>query len=101
MNRPWRRMLFGVVIGASIILSEAAQAYEGGGGPASGGAVTTEVFLAYIDPGAAGFIVVSVLGFLAAIGYTARAYLSRIRRIGSRSRQTTREDEVSSDQLDA
>ncbi len=38
------------------------------------------VILLYIDPGAAGFIIVSVLGFLSAAGYLARAYLIRMKR---------------------
>lgn len=44
------------------------------------GAVLTapRVAHAYIDPGAAGFIIVSMLSFLAAIGYVVRAYLSRL-----------------------
>ena len=46
---------------------------------------TVTVIPAYIDPGAAGFIIVSVLGFLAAIGYMARAYLSRIKQLVFRS----------------
>ena len=37
------------------------------------------IILLYIDPGAAGFIIVTVLGFMAAIGYTARAYFYRIK----------------------
>lgn len=45
------------------------------------GAVLTapRVAHAYIDPGSAGFIIVSMLSFLAAIGYVVRAYLSRLR----------------------
>lgn len=34
-----------------------------------------EVYLAYVDPGMAGFLVVTVLGFLASVGYVARAML--------------------------
>ena len=37
------------------------------------------IIMAYVDPGSAGFIIVSVLGFLAAAGYTVRAYLGRLR----------------------
>ena len=47
--------------------------------------------MAYVDPGAAGFIIVTALGFISAIGYTARAYLGRLRRLvpggGRRGRQ--------------
>ena len=39
-----------------------------------------EVLAAYIDPGVGGFIIVSVLGFISAAGYMARAYLARIKR---------------------
>ena len=38
-----------------------------------------EVLRAYIDPGAAGFIIVSVLGFISAIGYTLRSYIGRLK----------------------
>ena len=34
---------------------------------------------AYVDPGAAGFVVVSVLGFLSALGYACRARLTRLK----------------------
>ena len=34
---------------------------------------------AYVDPGSAGFIIVSILSFLAAIGYVVRAFFSRLR----------------------
>lgn len=34
---------------------------------------------AYVDPGSAGFIIVSILSFLAAIGYVVRAYFSRLK----------------------
>ena len=37
--------------------------------------------MAYVDPGAAGFVIVTVLGFVSAIGYTARAYLGRLLRL--------------------
>ena len=48
-----------------------------------------EVLRAYVDPGAAGFIIVSVLGFISAIGYTLRSYIGRLKRMilsGSRAR---------------
>ena len=35
---------------------------------------------AYVDPGAAGFVVTTVLGFLAASGYVVRGYLGRLKR---------------------
>ncbi len=45
------------------------------------GAVLTApgVAHAYVDPGSAGFIIVSILSFLAAIGYVIRAFFSRLR----------------------
>ena len=39
---------------------------------------------AYVDPGAAGFVITTVLGFLAAIGYTARSHLYRLKRLDYR-----------------
>lgn len=42
-------------------------------------ASTSAALHAYVDPGAAGFVVVSVLGFLSALGYAWRARLSRLR----------------------
>ena len=45
------------------------------------GAVLTapQVAHAYIDPGSAGFIIVSMLSFLVAIGYVVRAYFIRLK----------------------
>ena len=37
-----------------------------------------ELLLAYVDPGSAGFIIVSVLGFLSAVGYTLRNAFGRL-----------------------
>ena len=42
---------------------------------------------AYVDPGAAGFIITSVLGALAAGGYIVREYWGRLKRRISRIRQ--------------
>lgn len=39
-----------------------------------------EVLLAYIDPGVAGFVIVSVLGFISSVGYLARSYVGRVKR---------------------
>lgn len=39
-----------------------------------------EVLRAYIDPGMAGFVIVTVLGFISSIGYMAREYLGRVKR---------------------
>lgn len=38
-----------------------------------------DLLLAYVDPGSAGFIIVSVLGFLSAVGYTLRNAFGRLR----------------------
>ena len=37
-----------------------------------------ELLLAYVDPGSAGFVIVSVLGFLSAVGYTLRNACGRL-----------------------
>ncbi len=36
---------------------------------------------AYVDPGSAGFIITTVLGFLSAVGYIVRGYFHRLRRL--------------------
>ena len=41
--------------------------------------IAPSVAHAYVDPGSAGFIIVSILSFLAAIGYVVRAFFSRLR----------------------
>ena len=38
-----------------------------------------EFLLAYIDPGVAGFVIVSILGFISSVGYLARSYLARVK----------------------
>ena len=78
MNRLLCSVLFAAVIGLTFIFPEAAQAYDVAG-VVSGSAGRVDVLMAYVDPGAAGFVIVTVLGFFAAIGYTARAYLSRMK----------------------
>ena len=80
MNRRSRGLLSAAVIGLTFIFPEAAQAYDVAG-VVSGAAGRVDVLMAYVDPGAAGFVIVTVLGFFAAIGYTARAYLSRMKQI--------------------
>ena len=82
MNRLLRAATI-ATIALGIVLPGAAQAYSGTG-PILGAASPpgpVELTLAYVDPGAAGFVIVTVLGFFAAIGYTARAYLSRMKQI--------------------
>ena len=44
---------------------------------------------AYIDPGMAGFVIVTVLGFISSIGYMARDYLGRVKRRLFGSGETT------------
>ena len=39
-----------------------------------------ELLLGYIDPGAAGFVIVSILGFISSVGYLARSYLGKVKR---------------------
>ena len=80
MNRRSRGLLSAAVIGLTFIFPEAAQAYDVAG-VVSGSAGRVDILMAYVDPGAAGFVIVTVLGFFAAIGYTARAYLSRMKQI--------------------
>jgi len=41
--------------------------------------VGVEVLVAYIDPGVAGFVIVTVLGFLSSVGYLARSYVGRVK----------------------
>lgn len=50
---------------------------------------------AYVDPGSAGSIITSVLGFLAAGGYIVRRYLYRLKRLIFRSAGKAAESEVS------
>ena len=52
-----------------------------------------EVMVAYVDPGAAGFIIVSVLGFISAVGYTARAYIGRLKRMVLRGEREVPQDD--------
>ena len=82
MNRALRGALV-AAIALGFVLPGAVHAY-GTAAPMPGAATPTppaELILAYVDPGAAGFVIVSVLGFFAAIGYTARAYLTRMKQL--------------------
>lgn len=47
--------------------------------PAAPAANGASPMFAYVDPGSAGFIIVSVLGFLAAAGYTIRMHFAELR----------------------
>ncbi len=62
-------------------------------GLASQSPAEVEVMVAYVDPGAAGFIIVSVLGFISAVGYTARAYIGRLKRMVLRGEQEVPQDD--------
>ena len=46
----------------------------------------TPVILAYIDPGSASFVILSVLGFMAAVGYVVRGWLSQLKQLVFRRR---------------
>lgn len=81
MNRPIGCVL---VAFASLCLGEMSMAASG----------VAPIF-AYVDPGSAGFIIVSVLGFLAAAGYTIRMHFAklkdRIRRVFGKDSQPVEE----------
>lgn len=68
---------------------------------ASAATSNVEVLRAYIDPGMAGFVIVTVLGFISSIGYMARDYLGRVKRRLFGSGESTSEigpvDEVRAD----
>ncbi len=64
-------------------------------GVASQSPAEVEVMVAYVDPGAAGFIIVSVLGFISAVGYMARAYISKLKRMVLRSEREVRQEDRS------
>ena len=80
MSRALLRAL--AVISAIVAFGQAQviQAYEGITAM-SQQPTSVEVLRAYVDPGAAGFIIVSVLGFISAIGYTFRSYMGRLKRL--------------------
>ncbi len=81
-----------VVSAAASLLPLAASAYEGPGAVTNSPA-QLDVLLAYIDPGAGGFIIVTVLGFISAVGYMARSYLARLKAAVFRTSATARETE--------
>ena len=64
-------------------------------GLASQSPAEVKVMVAYVDPGAAGFIIVSVLGFISAVGYTARAYIGRLKRMVLRGEREVHQDDRS------
>ena len=90
MNRLLLKVAIAVFLTAASLWPIAVLAYDGTHtepGPPG----PFEVLLAYIDPGAGGFIIVTVLGFISAIGYMARSYLVRLKGIMFRSGAVTRE----------
>ena len=91
MSRALLAVLAAVVVVLALAQPHAALAYDGAVTHRPSGGI--DVLLAYVDPGAAGFIIVTVLGFVSAIGYTARAYLGRLRRLVWGGGQRGRQDE--------
>ena len=75
-----------------LVQSHIALAYHGMG-PTSQPTAEVEVMVAYVDPGAAGFVIVSVRGFISAAGYMARAYIGRLKRMVLRGRRKVSQDE--------
>ena len=65
-----------VVVFAALGVAEAAPGLAGGSSAAMG----ASPLFAYVDPGAAGFVIVSILGFLTAVGYTIRYRFAQIKR---------------------
>ena len=95
MSRTLLSVLAAGLVVAALVQTDAILAYDGAVmHRPSGGA---DVLLAYVDPGAAGFVIVTVLGFISAIGYTARAYIGRLRRLVPGGGQRGREDESGGD----
>ena len=79
MSKSLLKALATVSICTASVYPIAALAYDGAEAiPSTAGRV--EVLLAYIDPGVAGFVIVSVLGFISSIGYVARSYVGRVKR---------------------
>ena len=92
MSRAILAILASAVVAAALVQPDAALAYDGAAitqGTDSG----VDVLVAYVDPGAAGFVIVTVLGFVSAIGYTARAYLGRLWRLAPGVGRRGRRDE--------
>ncbi len=79
MNKPALIVVIALLLAAAL-WPIAALAYDGAEA-ASEAPGRVEVLLAYIDPGAGGFIIVTVLGFISAIGYMARSYLARVKEL--------------------
>ena len=65
-GRSWAVMVIAYGAGASALTSGVDEPRQ------------PELLLAYVDPGSAGFIITSVLGFLSAFGYTVRGAFGRL-----------------------
>ena len=76
-------------------------AHQGDGNHSSAATGDVEVLLAYIDPGVAGFVIVTVLGFISSVGYWARSHIARVKqRLFGPAETTTAsgpDDEASAD----
>lgn len=96
MNKQRRRMVAAALFGAALVLSQAAWRHFGMADTLEQAGQHPDVLMAYVDPGVAGFIIVSVLGFISAVGYTARAYIGRLKRL-VRGGQNTHPDESGED----
>ena len=95
MSRVLLSVLAAALIVVALIQPHAALAYDGAVTHRPSGGI--DVLMAYVDPGAAGFIIVTALGFISAIGYTARAYLGRLRRLVPGGGRRGRQDESGGD----
>lgn len=79
-----------VLVVPTLVLPHAVYAY--GIGAATQTPSVVDVLKFYVDPGAAGFIIVSVLGFISAIGYTFRTYIGRMKRLVLGDRRRTAQE---------
>lgn len=82
------------VTSVGVILASADSGYN-----PPGSTSVWEIYLAYIDPGSAGFIITTVLGFIAAVGYTIRLYYHRLK-ASFLFRNQKNEKDASSDEQD-
>ena len=93
MNRLLLKATLVGLLSALALWPLAITAYEGPGAAPSTPA-RFAVLLAYIDPGAGGFIIVTVLGFISAVGYMARSYLARLKAMVFKSSASNRDRKV-------
>ncbi|MDE0177685.1 MAG: hypothetical protein OXP36_03745 [Gammaproteobacteria bacterium] len=103
MSRRPLVMLFLVALGTIGAWPLDAVAYQGAE-VTSAATGDVDVLRAYIDPGVAGFVIVTVLGFISSIGYWARSHIARAKRRLFGSGETTTdvgaEDEAIADGTD-